>query len=80
MLAQKRADTRLKNKAGEQLEVFTMMLGRLMLILSEALPPEDFLGLQKRMARDLSELPARALEPATIDTVTIKKPRGKTEG
>ena len=80
VLAQKRADTRLKNKAGEQLEVFTLMLGRLMQILSEALPPEDFLGLQRRMIRDLDQIPRRALEPATIDTATINKPSGKTEG
>lgn len=67
VLAQRRADTRLKNKAAEQLDVFTLMLSRLMLVLSEHLPPADFLALQKRMARDLDELPKRALEPGTID-------------
>ena len=66
-LSQIRADTRLKNKAAEQLDVFTLMLGRLMLVLNEALPPSDFLALQKRLERDLADIPRRALEPGTIE-------------
>ncbi len=66
-MAHIRADTRVKNLAAEQLDVFTMMLSRLMLVLSESMAPPDFLALQKRMAKDLSEIPQRALEPHTVE-------------
>lgn len=72
-LAQVRADTRVKNKAAEQLDVFTLMLRRLMTVLQEGLSPEDFLALQRRMERDLNELPKRALEPHTVELRDPKK-------
>ncbi len=66
-LANIRADTRVKNKAGEQLDVFSLLLSRLMVVLQEGMPPEMFLALQRRMERDLNELPRRALEPMTVE-------------
>lgn len=61
-LSKVRADTRLKNAAAEQLEVFDLMVRRFMVVLQEQLTPQQFEALQKRIARDLSELPQRALE------------------
>lgn len=75
-LSHKRADTRVKNKAAEQLDVFQLMLGRLMLVLQAGLSPEAFLALQRRMERDLLEIPARALQPATITVAADGKPKG----
>lgn len=66
-LAHTRADTRVKNKAGEQLDVFSLLLSRLMVVLQEQMTPEMFLALQHRMERDLNELPRRALEPMTVE-------------
>ena len=65
-LAKVRADTRVKNKAAEQLDVFVLMLERLMLVLKEGLAPEDFLALQRRLVRDLEQVPKRALEPNAV--------------
>ena len=61
-LSKVRAETRLKNAAGMQLDVFTVMLRRLMVILREQLSPEDLAALQQRVATSLEELPQRALE------------------
>ncbi|ACO45494.1 hypothetical protein Deide_06472 [Deinococcus deserti VCD115] len=61
-LSKLRAETRLKDSAARQLEVFTLMLSRLQLILEEQLSPVDFAALQQRMARDLSELPTAAVK------------------
>lgn len=66
-MARLRADTRLKNKAAEELSVFVMMVRRLMIALSEQLPPDVFAALQKRFERDLSEVHVKTLEvPAVV--------------
>lgn len=73
LLAHKRADTRLKNKAAEELGVFTMMVRRLMVIMSEQLPPDVLAAFQKRLERDLAEVPTRALEmPAAVEPSTVE--------
>ncbi|WP_119673932.1 hypothetical protein [Deinococcus sp. RM] len=57
-LSKVRAETRVKNHAGRQVEAFTLMVERLMIVLQEQLPPSDLAALQARVVRDLSELPA----------------------
>jgi hypothetical protein len=61
-LVHKRADTKLKMAAAEQLDVFTMMVKRLYIILNEMLTPDQFLALQKRLEKDYNDLPKGALE------------------
>lgn len=56
-LSKVRADTRVKNHAAQQVEVFTLMVERLAVVLREQLTPTDFAALQARMARELAELP-----------------------
>lgn len=57
-LSKVRAETRVKNHAARQVEAFTLMVERLMIVLQEQLLPADLAALQARVARDLSELPA----------------------
>ena len=65
-MAKVRSETRLKNAAAGQLDVFTLMSQNFMTILSEQLPTEVYEALQQRMKRDMSEISSRALEPGTI--------------
>ena len=60
-LSKLRAETRLKDSAAQQLDAFTLMLSRLMVVLQEQLSAPDFAALQARMARDLAEVPADTL-------------------
>lgn len=55
-MAKIRADTRVKNHAAQQLEVFTVMVKRLVVVLEEQLSPADYQALQARIARDLEEV------------------------
>lgn len=55
-MAKIRADTRAKNRAAHQLDVFTVMVDRLFVVLREQLSPADYEALQARMARDLAEV------------------------
>ncbi len=52
-----RADTRVKNHAGQQADAFMVMLKRLTVILEEQLSPGDFAAFQKRIAKDLKDIP-----------------------
>ncbi|MHA0048629.1 hypothetical protein [Deinococcus sp. PEB2-67] len=63
-LAKERADTRLKNKAAKELDVFTMMSKRLLVLLEEVLPRDIFLALRKRYALDFAEIPLSVLQAA----------------
>ena len=65
-LAQTRATTRVKTSTGEQLEVFTLLLERLLLVLESELDPDTFSAIQKRVQTELSEVPKRSLEPNTV--------------
>lgn len=56
-LSKVRAETRVKNRAAEQLEAFVLMVERLMVVLQAQLSPSDFAALQTRLERDLAELP-----------------------
>lgn len=56
-----RAETRLKNSAAQQLDVFTLMVRRFMIVLTEQLSPADYDALQKRIEHDLAEIPADVL-------------------
>ncbi len=57
MLSKVRSETRLKNAAGQQMQAFTVMVDRLMQILTEMLPSDRMEALQTRLARELEELP-----------------------
>lgn len=59
-----RAETRLKDAAARQLDVFTVLVRRFMLLLSEQLTARDFEALQKRIEHDLSEVPENLLTGA----------------
>lgn len=61
-LAKVRAETRFKDASAQQLDAFTLMVDRLMLILAEMLPRDSMEALQERMKRDLKEASVR-LEP-----------------
>lgn len=65
-LAKVRAETRVRDSAGEQLEVFALLLGRTMKIIREQLGSQDMAALQKRLDRELQEVPARLLEGAKV--------------
>lgn len=52
-----RADTRVKNHAAHQVNAFMVMLERLTAILEEQLSPQDFAAFQKRIAKDMNDLP-----------------------
>ncbi len=65
-LAQTRATTRVKTSTGEQLEVFTLLLERLLVVLELGLDPDTFSAIQKRLQTELSEVPKRLLEPNTV--------------
>ncbi len=65
-LAQTRATTRVETSTGEQLEVFTAMLERLLVVLESGLDPDTFSAIQKRLQTELSEVPKRSLEPNTV--------------
>ncbi len=65
-LAQTRAATRVKTSAGEQLEVFTLLLESLLVVLELGLDPDTFSAIQKRLQTELSEVPKRSLEPNTV--------------
>lgn len=56
-LSKVRAETRLKNRAAEQAEAFTLMVERLMVVLRTQLSSEDFAALQTRIERDLADVP-----------------------
>lgn len=56
-----RAETRLKDAAARQLDVFTVLVRRFMVLLSEQLTAKDFEALQKRIENDLSEVPENLL-------------------
>ena len=58
LLSKVRAETRVKNHAGRQVEVFTLLLQRLMEVLREQLSPADLAALQMRVAKELDALPA----------------------
>lgn len=66
-LSKIRSETRLKDAAAQQLDVFTLMSRRFMAILNEQLDAPTYAALQKRIERDLAELPARALVAGAID-------------
>lgn len=55
-MAKIRAETKVKNSAARQLEVFTVMVKRLVVVLEEQLSPADYQALQARIARDLEEV------------------------
>lgn len=57
MLSKVRSETRLKNVAGQQMQAFTVMVDRLMQILSEMLPSDRMDALQARLLHELDELP-----------------------
>lgn len=59
-LAKVRAETRLKNSTAAQLDAFTVMVERLIIINAETLPSNYAEALQVRYAKELSELPGRA--------------------
>lgn len=61
-LAKVRAETRLKNSAAGQLDAFSIMLERFDTILSETLPSNYKDALQTRFAKELNELPTRAVK------------------
>ncbi|ABW35102.1 hypothetical protein Dgeo_3061 (plasmid) [Deinococcus geothermalis DSM 11300] len=61
-LAKVRAETRLKNAAAAQLDAFTVMVERLNIINAETLPSNYAEALQARYAKELSELPGRAVK------------------
>lgn len=64
IMAKTRAETRLKDAAARQLDVFTLMVRRFMVVLSEQLTVSDFEALQKRIEADLSEIPESAITGA----------------
>lgn len=57
-----RAETRLKDAAARQLDVFTLMVRRFMIVLSDQLSPADHEALQKRIEHELAEIPADVLD------------------
>ena len=61
LMAKVRADTRLKNAAAEQLDVFTVMVKKLSKINEEVLPANLFESLSLRYAQELNEVPKRAV-------------------
>jgi hypothetical protein len=61
-LSKVRAETRLKNQAAQQVGIFVMLLDRFALILEEQLSPEDLAAFQKRIAKELSEVPGGLVE------------------
>lgn len=61
-LSKIRSETRLKDAAARQLDVFTLMTRRFMAILHEQLSSDDYAALMKRVEHDLSEVPASALD------------------
>lgn len=61
VLGKVRAETRLKDAAGRQLDLFTMLLRRFMVILGEAVTPEQLMAFQTRLSKEMEELPAAAL-------------------
>lgn len=58
LLSKVRAETRVKNHAARQVDVFTLLLQRLMEVLREQLSPADLAALQMRVAKELDALPA----------------------
>ena len=65
-LAKVRSETRFKDSAARQLDLFTMLLKRFMLVLSEMLPTDIYEALMKRVQKDFDELPKKMLEPGTL--------------
>lgn len=61
-LAKTRADTRLKNSAARQLDVFLLMLKRLSLIMEETLPSHHKAAMEARFSKDFAEIPRALLE------------------
>ena len=57
MLSKVRAETRLKNVAGQQMEAFKVMTDKFMTILTEMLPSDRMEALQARLVRELEILP-----------------------
>jgi hypothetical protein len=51
-----------KNKVLEDVTLFTALLERFMVVLSEMLSPEDYCALQQRIEQDIREIPKRLLE------------------
>lgn len=56
-LAKVRADTRLRNRAAEQVGVFMVLVQRMQVIFEETLTPEAHAALQARFARELQDVP-----------------------
>lgn len=65
-LARVRADTRLKNNAARQLDVFTRLVQQLDVIVSEALGPDAYKAWKKRIERDLAEVSLTPTEASTL--------------
>ena len=59
-LAKIRAETRVKNVAAEEAQIFQTMVSKLQVLLVEVIPSEYMTVLQARMARELNQLPGRA--------------------
>lgn len=74
-LAKDRADTRLKNKAARELDVFTMMTKRLLVLLEEVLPRDIYLALRKRYVLDFAEVPVTVLGTAQALPGNLNEPQ-----
>lgn len=57
-MSKARAETRLKDNVGRQMDVFLMLLKRMMIVLEDQLSVDEFNALQQRISRDLAEVPA----------------------
>ncbi|WP_188905411.1 hypothetical protein [Deinococcus aerophilus] len=62
VLSKVRAETRIKNHAARQLDVFTLMVRRLATILEEQLAPQDFEAFQRRLEKEFEVLPRGLVE------------------
>lgn len=62
VLGKTRAETRLKNAAASQLDLFSKFMENLSVILNEQLPSEYMEPLQKRFEKELSEVPINILD------------------
>lgn len=63
-LSKVRSETRLKNEAVHQVTVFSLLVRNFMVVLEEQLSPADFAALQRRIEKDLAELPQDVLTGA----------------
>lgn len=73
-LCRVRAETRVKNRAADQLDVFAVMVQRLMAVLEEQLQPAEFEALQCRIAHDLAELPGGWWMEAAASAADLDQP------